>query len=318
MRKFLLLCFLICLINPLTTNAQQPGTYVTPGKVSIRCGLTISKVEPPLIIIDGIPLAEGQSGKLDPNDIESITILKNAEATALYGTRGVNGVILVTTKHPSPKQFQVRDINDGQPVAGATLKFISGKDTLMFLANDSGIARNVSLKRKTNYQLEVSSVGYQPYASQSEYNTSADQEILLERDTRTCDPVIVSAGATRRCRCIIRCANYVSKCAWIYENFTSRDSTSFLKLTYPVKAFPNPVRRGQQVTVVTSLDKGMSLTLKLISVSGQLQYFSGVRATEGTNRLEIPTDSRWAAGIYILQLIGEKGKLLQQERIIVH
>lgn len=52
----------------------------------------------PLYVIDGIPMSVGSMADVNPNDIESMEILKDASATAIYGSRGANGVILITTK----------------------------------------------------------------------------------------------------------------------------------------------------------------------------------------------------------------------------
>lgn len=59
--------------------------------------------EQPLYILDGIPFAPGPNGSLtgiNPHDIQSIKVLKDAAETAMYGARGANGVILITTKRP--------------------------------------------------------------------------------------------------------------------------------------------------------------------------------------------------------------------------
>jgi TonB-dependent SusC/RagA subfamily outer membrane receptor len=49
-------------------------------------------------VVDGIPFAAGGIEAINPNDIESIDILKDASATAIYGSKGANGVVLITTK----------------------------------------------------------------------------------------------------------------------------------------------------------------------------------------------------------------------------
>ncbi|MEK7401911.1 MAG: TonB-dependent receptor plug domain-containing protein [Gemmatimonadota bacterium] len=59
----------------------------------------------PLYILDGMPFVPGQNGGLtgiNPNDIESIQVLKNAAETSMYGSRGANGVIVIKTKKPKP------------------------------------------------------------------------------------------------------------------------------------------------------------------------------------------------------------------------
>ncbi|NLA48579.1 MAG: TonB-dependent receptor plug domain-containing protein, partial [Bacteroidales bacterium] len=65
--------------------------------IRIRGNRSISATNDPLFVIDGIPVTGGME-TINPNDVESIEILKDASATAIYGSRGANGVILVTTK----------------------------------------------------------------------------------------------------------------------------------------------------------------------------------------------------------------------------
>lgn len=64
----------------------------------IRGKSTFSGSTNPLIVLDGVEISSGQLNRLDPEVIESFSILKDATATALYGTRGANGVMIVTTK----------------------------------------------------------------------------------------------------------------------------------------------------------------------------------------------------------------------------
>ena len=75
-----------------TNTTGQPGA--TP-KIILRGGTTFDGGGSPLILIDGIP---GSFYALNADDIESIEVLKDAAATAIYGARSANGVILVTTK----------------------------------------------------------------------------------------------------------------------------------------------------------------------------------------------------------------------------
>jgi TonB-linked SusC/RagA family outer membrane protein len=77
---------------------QRAGT--TPGsgaQIRIRGTRSISGSNEPLFVVDGIPF-EGTLNDLNPDDIASIDVLKDASATAIYGSRGANGVIIVTTK----------------------------------------------------------------------------------------------------------------------------------------------------------------------------------------------------------------------------
>ncbi len=85
-----------------TTNGGAPGTG---SSIRIRGGSSLSASNDPLFIIDGVPVdnrgIQGSSNPLtliNPNDIESVSVLKDASATAIYGSRASNGVIIVTTK----------------------------------------------------------------------------------------------------------------------------------------------------------------------------------------------------------------------------
>ncbi|HKJ43708.1 MAG TPA: TonB-dependent receptor [Sunxiuqinia sp.] len=77
-----------------TQNSSVPGSS---GTMQIRGINSINANTSPFIVLDGIPFF-GQTNDINPNDIESIEILKDASAVAIYGTRGANGVILITTK----------------------------------------------------------------------------------------------------------------------------------------------------------------------------------------------------------------------------
>ena len=95
----------------ITPTNGEPGGGVS---VRVRGGTSISSSNEPLYVIDGMPVQSANTlpdgtgltggsqrnplSRLNPNDIESITVLKDASATAIYGARGANGVVLITTK----------------------------------------------------------------------------------------------------------------------------------------------------------------------------------------------------------------------------
>jgi TonB-dependent SusC/RagA subfamily outer membrane receptor len=75
--------------------------------VRIRGGSSAYGNAEPLYILDGMPIQPGPNGSLtgiNPNDIESIRVLKDAADTAMYGSRGANGVIVIKTKKPPKPQ----------------------------------------------------------------------------------------------------------------------------------------------------------------------------------------------------------------------
>ncbi len=86
----------------ITPNSGEPGANAS---IRIRGGTSVSASNDPLFVIDGVPLKnDGYAGGrnplnfINPSDIESITVLKDASAAAIYGSRGANGVIIITTK----------------------------------------------------------------------------------------------------------------------------------------------------------------------------------------------------------------------------
>lgn len=90
-------------------NGRVAGVVVTQGgrpgdgaAIRIRGGASLNASNDPLVVIDGLPVDKGLSS-INPNDIESFSILKDASATAIYGSRGSNGVILIKTKKGTRK-----------------------------------------------------------------------------------------------------------------------------------------------------------------------------------------------------------------------
>jgi len=76
---------------------NQDGAPGADPKIQIRAAASISGDSNPLIVVDGYPIT-GSLATVNPNDIESLEVLKDAASAAIYGSRGANGVILVTTK----------------------------------------------------------------------------------------------------------------------------------------------------------------------------------------------------------------------------
>lgn len=87
----------------ITTNGGAPGTG---SMIRIRGGSSLNAINDPLFVVDGIPMNNGAEyvgtqnplNYLNPSDIESVSVLKDASATAIYGSRASNGVVIITTK----------------------------------------------------------------------------------------------------------------------------------------------------------------------------------------------------------------------------
>ena len=103
-------------------QGKVPGLYVSAGdgqpgagsNIRIRGGASLNASNDPLIVIDGIPVANDAApgtpnalATINPNDIETFTVLKDASATAIYGSRASNGVIIITTKKGTQDRIKV-------------------------------------------------------------------------------------------------------------------------------------------------------------------------------------------------------------------
>lgn len=78
------------------------GLSTYGGKPIIRGVGTLSGSTAPLLVVDGLPI-EGELEDINPYDIESVNVLKDASASAIYGARAANGIIVVTTKNAKKK-----------------------------------------------------------------------------------------------------------------------------------------------------------------------------------------------------------------------
>jgi TonB-linked SusC/RagA family outer membrane protein len=105
---------------------ERPGQV---GTINIRGVRSLTASNTPLYVVDGIPLMTGGIEYINPNDIESIDVLKDASATAIYGSRGANGVVIVTTKQGKAGKTSL-NLN----VATTAEKLIDKQD--MFNASD--------------------------------------------------------------------------------------------------------------------------------------------------------------------------------------
>lgn len=77
-----------------TQSEGEPGSSIS---IRVRGGISITQSNEPLYVIDGFPSEDGMNN-LDPAEVETIDILKDASSTAIYGARGANGVVVITTK----------------------------------------------------------------------------------------------------------------------------------------------------------------------------------------------------------------------------
>ncbi len=155
---------------------KVPGLEVTTGggsagggsKIRIRSGASLNASNDPLIVIDGVPVeSNGIAGSgnylntINPNDIESVSILKDASATALYGSRASNGVIIITTKKGSKGKVKY-NFNTQLSLANITkqVDVLTGDEIRSIINEDAAKTSNATYKNmlgtaNTNWQDEI-------------------------------------------------------------------------------------------------------------------------------------------------------------------
>lgn len=137
----------------------QPGAGM---QVRIRGANSIKGSNDPLWIIDGFP---GDINMINTSDIESVEILKDASATAIYGSRGANGVVIVTTKRAKQGDLHVEyNGSAGVQTLTKTLEMLSGDEYMLYLNDKAAIQGNPAVftpeqiaanRWSTNWQDEI-------------------------------------------------------------------------------------------------------------------------------------------------------------------
>ncbi|HYO20911.1 MAG TPA: SusC/RagA family TonB-linked outer membrane protein, partial [Flavisolibacter sp.] len=138
----------------ITSNSGQPGAGST---IRIRGGSSLTASNDPLIVVDGVPLenssvagASNQLSFINPNDIESFSILKDASAAAIYGTRASNGVIIITTKKGSSAKLRV-SVTSTNSVSAITKKVdVLNADQFRAIVNEKGTAAQKAMLGSAN------------------------------------------------------------------------------------------------------------------------------------------------------------------------
>lgn len=151
----------------ITSNGGAPGSG---SQIRIRGGSSLNANNDPLIVIDGVPVDNNSiSGSpnplsmINPNDIETMTVLKDASATAIYGSRASNGVILITTKK-GVKGDRIRFNFSSQESLSKNYKQLNvlSADDFRALVNSKGTAAQKALmgKESTNWQDAIFQTGF--------------------------------------------------------------------------------------------------------------------------------------------------------------
>ena len=145
----------------ITSNGGAPGGGST---IRIRGGSSLTASNDPLIVIDGVPVDNGTINGaanplsfVNPADIESITVLKDASSTAIYGSRAANGVIMIVTKKGSSGKMKINIstlLSLGQPAKYASV--FSGNEYRALVQENAGYDKAKLLgTANTDWQKEI-------------------------------------------------------------------------------------------------------------------------------------------------------------------
>lgn len=144
----------------ISPNGGAPGAG---SRIRIRGGSSLNSSNDPLIVVDGVPVEGGVGGStnalnmINPNDIESFTILKDPSSAAIYGSRASNGVILITTKKGRPGAVRFNfGANTFVQTPGRTVEVLSA-DQVRNIVQTKGEAgdQNKPGTANTNWQDEI-------------------------------------------------------------------------------------------------------------------------------------------------------------------
>lgn len=162
-------------------SSQDPGASST---VRIRGGSSLNGSNSPLVVVDGFPLGDaGDLKQINPADIVNIEVLKDASASAIYGSRGANGVIMVTTKRAKTGTTSIT-VRQQVTMSQFSSKLDIWRDPILMASLNNEARVNGGLEPM--YVGKINSAGiYYPSISElmTTWNTRTDWEDLVFRNT---------------------------------------------------------------------------------------------------------------------------------------
>jgi iron complex outermembrane receptor protein len=160
-------------------NITTSGAPGSGSQIRIRGGSSLNASNDPLIVIDGLPLSGVNLSSINPNDIESFSVLKDASATAIYGSRGANGVIFITTKKGRTEYSLDYDYQMGFGEINNRVNVFDGDAFRALIAQQQPGKTGLLGNANTNWQDEI----YQKSVS-TQHNVTARGQIFGAIPTR--------------------------------------------------------------------------------------------------------------------------------------
>lgn len=146
------------------------GSPSSGSMIRIRGGASLNASNDPLIVLDGVPMEVGGSvsgsgnflSLLNPNDIESMTVLKDASSTAIYGSRASNGVIIITTKKGGDQALKVSfQTTNSQQSRTRTADMLTCEEFINVITSEGSAAQQALLgTANTNWNDQIFRTGF--------------------------------------------------------------------------------------------------------------------------------------------------------------
>lgn len=282
MRVILLISVFVCMAYfaqsqlaeglKLKSSLQNDSTKAT---IKFRCLPSTSAK--PLLIVDGIITDLDTVQFLNADDLKSIDVVKGEAAIALWGSRGLHGVIFITTKKGKLRKFEIREHTGAiATISNAKISFISSvnnNDTLQLQTNSAGYAETDQLKSLELYKIVISKTGYKTSTGYYSNCINNDPEkIFLDKETT--------------------------------------GNSSIISL------YPNPVQRGTNINLRLPSRKEKSVQIIITNQSGHLLTSQYTNLHSGDNTIQIATRNNWLPGLYFVRFI-DGDNVIQKEKLII-
>ncbi|MDR1381844.1 MAG: SusC/RagA family TonB-linked outer membrane protein, partial [Tannerella sp.] len=277
------------IINETSGQPHQSPQIIIRGIGTLTAGIA------PLIVIDGFPLSEGTAlNAINPNDIESVNVLKDAAAASIYGSRGANGVILVTTKKGQSGSRSKVEFNyyTGFQQQSSKLELANAAETAQFLteARDWGyVSRDPDNRNENDDEATRIAKGANLRQRRLHYLTNPGLSGLA--DTNWLDEVFRTApvssysasisGGTDRTSYLIS-ANYLDQQGTIIETDYKRYSSSFSLETKLGNKFKFDVSLNPSYSIYNTYNEGGGNNQNPLAISLIMYPFFSPYNDDGT------------------------------------
>lgn len=292
--------------------------------IRIRC-MASPLNDKPLFVIDGTVAEEFELKNINPNDIESITVLKDNIARVLYGCKAFSGAVLVTTKTANQRTIIVKDLLTGKLLTGANVDLSSTEgrmDNVHLITDSVGKVVTNKIGYGKDYELKVTSVGYKAFR----FITNTKQlgkiyTVLLVRNYENLEDVTVERFSDNLRPRKNNTDNFLA--AYIRYGVGGIKTLSNERLRENenpfsnIKLYPNPVLHSQKVNIDFEITEEGKVSLRLFSLDNKLIDSKEYQAVNGINRIGYVTNAQLGSGIYVIQLIDKNNHLVITEKLVV-